>query len=152
MSIVSTKLDVISSTKSDILMCVKTVPKEFVNLLKKEMAARNWGVRKTAQEAGVSHPTISDIVTNEKPPSFDTVMALAKTFAKSPVALLRLSGLLPPEPDVSPQAEEMLNLIGQLGLEDQEELVKIAKMKIDSQTERSQTQTSRIRKSPARVR
>jgi hypothetical protein len=75
MSIVFTKLDKTSSTKSVILSRMREAPKEFIDWLKKEMEVRNWGIRETAIKVGVSHPTISDIVTNGRLPSFETVGA-----------------------------------------------------------------------------
>ena len=114
MSIVFTKLDVISSTKMGNLLCVKIAPIEFVEWLKKEMSTRTWGIRETAQRAELSHPTISDIVTNGKQPSFDTVLALSKIFNQEPVNLLRAAGLLPPVRDSDPLASEAAHLVGLL--------------------------------------
>lgn len=149
MSIVSTKLDEISSTKSDILFFMRVAPKEFTDWLSTEMNHRNWGVRDTAQRAGLSHPTISDILTNGKQPSLDTVIALARTFNKSPVYLARLAKLLPEESGISPVMEEMLHLLGQLDPDDQEELIKIARMKLESPKGDPSKQTSRGKR-PAR--
>ena len=112
---------------------MNTAPKEFIEWLKGEMLSRNWGVRETAQRVGVSHPTISDILSNEKKPSFDTVIALSKTFKKSPVNLLRLAGMLPPEPEVTIQEEEILNTIRLLDQKAIEEILLLAKMKIEIQ-------------------
>ena len=102
MSILSTKLDEISSTIPVILITVKTVPQAFTNWLKSEMEARNWGIRETAAKVGVSHPTISDILTNGKTPSLDTIKALAKTFRKKDVTLLRLAEMIDQEPEYIP--------------------------------------------------
>jgi transcriptional regulator with XRE-family HTH domain len=71
------------------------VPEEFHIWLSKKFDERNWGIREAARQIGISHPTISDILTYRKQPSFDTVLAIAKKFGEDPVYLLILAGLLP---------------------------------------------------------
>jgi transcriptional regulator with XRE-family HTH domain len=143
MSILSTNLDKTTTTKSVILFYVKTAPEELVNWLKSSMKERNWGIRETAQHVGVSHPTISDIVTSGKLPSFDTCLALANTFGKSPVYLLRLAGMLPQEPEISPHKEELIHILDQLDPEEQDELLDFAKIKLERQQRTFNQQTSR---------
>jgi transcriptional regulator with XRE-family HTH domain len=120
MSIVITRLVKTSSTKSRMIFIMKNAPDEFINWLKGEMGARNWGVRETAKQVGVSHPTISDILTNGIQPSLDTVLALAKKFNYDPVTLLRLSGLLPPVVEENQVVKEICYLAGILPAEKQE--------------------------------
>ena len=70
-------------------------PPEFVDWLKGELESRNLGIREGARLIGISHPTLSDIVTNGKRPSFETCIAIASAFQMQPEKVLRLSGLLP---------------------------------------------------------
>ena len=153
MSILSTILDKTSSTKSDIIFCMKLAPKESITWLKHEMESRNLGVRETAIRVGVSHPTISDIITNGKQPSFETTLALAKAFDKSSIYLLRLFGLLPPEREYVPLLDDWNAIFSELMPEEQEELIEIARLKIDRRKEPRQAiqkPSSRYKKSPAR--
>lgn len=157
MSIVSTKMDKTSSTKSVILIGMKSAPREFVEWLRAELDKRNLGIREAATIVGVSHPTISDILTNEKRPSFDTVMALAAAFRKDPVSLLRLAGLLPPQPEATPKTDELDHLANMLGEEDLQDVIEYAKMrlarhrdKLDAQVKPIHKQQSSRSKRPAR--
>jgi transcriptional regulator with XRE-family HTH domain len=129
MSIVFTKLDETSSTKSDTIFYMANAPKEFIDWLNIEIKKRNLGIRETASKVGVSHPTNSDIVTNGKKPSLDTVLKLAKAFEKSPVFLARLAGLIPPEPEYIPLLDEWNSVFYELTPEDQQEILEIARMK-----------------------
>jgi transcriptional regulator with XRE-family HTH domain len=108
-----------SSTKSVIILLVNTVPIEFIEWLRGEMKSKNWGMRETARQCNVSHPTIVAIFNGERP-SFETVMALHKTFNKEPVGLLRLAGLLPPEKDENQKMLEARYLLSLLPLDQQE--------------------------------
>lgn len=86
-----------STTNLFIIQIMATVPEDFHKWLTDRLEERGWGIREAARQIGVSHPTISDIVTYRKQPSFDTVLAIAATFRESPVSMLYLSGLLPAE-------------------------------------------------------
>lgn len=72
-------------------------PKEFIDWFENLRKERGWGIRDAARVIGVSHPTISEISTYGKQPSFDTCVALANTFEVSPVWVMVLAGLLPEE-------------------------------------------------------
>jgi len=67
-----------------------------------------------ARRIGVSHPTITDIITYGNMPSFDTCIKLSKWLNISEETGLRRSGLLPLEPDSDDWVEEMNNKIGQI--------------------------------------
>jgi transcriptional regulator with XRE-family HTH domain len=129
MSIDFTKMDKTSSTKSVMLFAMGRSPQAFIDWLRNEMATRNLGVRETALKAGVSHPTISDIVTNGKQPTLETVKALARAFEKKDIWLLRLAGLIDQEPEYIPLLDEWTDVFYELTQEDQEELLEIARLK-----------------------
>lgn len=71
-------------------------PQEFIDWLQKEMDQRNLGIRETARLAGVSHPTVSDIL-NGKRPSIKTCKALAKVFGREERWVAILAGYFKPE-------------------------------------------------------
>lgn len=124
----------ISSTNSVILFCImQTVPPEFVHWLEDRLNEKNWGIREAARHIGVSHPTISDILTVGKTPSFDTCIAIARTFKAHPVYVLKLAGLLPKDSTDLEDKEtgEMLMLFSQLSEDQQEQLIAMAKFFVD---------------------
>jgi plasmid maintenance system antidote protein VapI len=129
LSIVSSILDKTSSTKLVIILYMKQTPREFVDWLNAEMKKRNWGTRETARNVGVSHPTISDIISAGYRPSFDTVIALEKTFGGGQVFLLRLSGLIDPEPEYVPMLDQWNDVFYDLTEEDRQDIIEFAKIK-----------------------
>ena len=71
---------------------------KLIEWLKKNMEAKNFGVRETARMAGISHPLISDVLKGGKP-SYETCLALANLFKTPPEEVLRMASMLPPKPD-----------------------------------------------------
>ena len=76
---------------------------EFVVKVKAKMAEQNLGIRDLARKLGVSHPTVTELVTYGKKPSFDTCVAISKWLGQSPVSILQEAGLLPPQPEADEQ-------------------------------------------------
>lgn len=93
---------------------MKQVRDEFLQLIKARMKEENLGIRELARKIGVSHPTITDIVTYGNLPSFDTCNKLSKWLNISEEIGLRKSGLLPLEPDTDEWVEEMSDKITRL--------------------------------------
>lgn len=78
-------------------MATKQAPVEFIRKIKTRMNEQNLGVSELARRIGVSHPTVIDLVTYGKKPSFNTCIALSTWLNQSPVLTLQEAGLLPPE-------------------------------------------------------
>jgi transcriptional regulator with XRE-family HTH domain len=113
-------------------MATKQAPIQFIQKIKARMGDENLGVTELARKIGVSHPTIVELITYGKKPSFDTTVALAQWLQQSPVSVLREAGLLPAEgPENDVKFEDWKYLLDQLSPEDQEELRQIAEMKIN---------------------
>ena len=93
---------------------MKQVRAEFLQMIKAHMKEENLGIRELARRIGVSHPTITDIVTYGNMPSFDTCNKLSKWLNISEEAGLRKSGLLPLKPESDEWVEEMNNKITQI--------------------------------------
>jgi transcriptional regulator with XRE-family HTH domain len=93
---------------------MKQVRAEFLQMIKARMKEENLGIRELARRIGVSHPTITDIVTYGNMPSFDTCNKLSKWLNISEEAGLRKSGLLPLKPETDEWVEEMNNKITQI--------------------------------------
>lgn len=86
---------------------MKQLRSEFLQMIKARMKEENLGIRELARRVGVSHPTITDIVTYGNMPSFDTCNKLSKWLNISEEAGLRKSGLLPLKPETDEWVEEM---------------------------------------------
>ncbi|MBE0684826.1 MAG: helix-turn-helix transcriptional regulator [Anaerolineaceae bacterium] len=82
---------------------------KFIDWLKINMEAKNFGVRETARAAGISHPLILDAMKGKKP-SYETCIALANLFKTPPEEVLRMASLLPTKPaqDVIKERAEYL--------------------------------------------
>ena len=93
---------------------MKQIRAEFLQMIKARMKEENLGIRELARRIGVSHPTITDIVTYGNMPSFDTYNKLSKWLNISEEAGLRKSGLLPLKPESDEWVEEMNNKITQI--------------------------------------
>lgn len=98
LSRVSTTLENTSSTKLVMLGNMKYAPPEFIQWLKAKMNDKNLGIRETARLVDVSHPTISDIVTLGKKPSYEVTRKIAKAFGEKEIYLLQLADHLDPAP------------------------------------------------------
>lgn len=103
-------------------------PAEFQEWLRKNMSERDWGIREMARQAKVSPPTITDIATFGKQPSFDTCLALARAFGVPPVEVLVRAGLLPPPSGWTPDREEWGALFDALSDDDRENLLDLARI------------------------
>ncbi|RPI95404.1 MAG: XRE family transcriptional regulator [Chloroflexi bacterium] len=110
-------------------MATKQAPEQFVQKIKFRMAEQNLGVTELARRIGVSHPTIIDLVTYGKKPSFDTTLALAKWLDEPPVNVLREAGLLPPQPNIDEMIEQILHETQDLNDQDQQEVLAFIRMK-----------------------
>ena len=93
---------------------MKQIRAEFLQVIKARMKEENLGIRELARRIGVSHPTITDIVTYGNMPSFDTCNKLSKWLNISEEAGLRKSGLLPLKPETDEWVEEMNDKIVQI--------------------------------------
>ena len=93
---------------------MKQIRAEFLQMIKARMKEENLGIRELARRIGVSHPTITDIVTYGNMPSFDTCNKLSKWLNISEEAGLRKSGLLPLKPETDEWVEEMNDKIVQI--------------------------------------
>jgi len=83
-----------TTTKSVKLCLMRRVRPEFLEMIKRKMDAENLGIRELARKLGVSHPTVTEIVTYGNMPSFDTNNALSDWLGIPKELGLRKSGLL----------------------------------------------------------
>ena len=92
-------------------MEIKLAPTEFVAKIKAKMNEQNLGIRELARKLGVSHPTVTELVTYGKKPSFDTCLALAEWLGQSPESTLAEAGLLPNKSDLSLSKRTLIHTV-----------------------------------------
>ena len=103
---------------------------EFSDWIEKQLKQRNWNSADLARGAGLDTGMVSRILNGLRKPSPETLTAFAKSLHLAPETVFRAAGLLPPEQELDPIDEELLNLFDQLDDEDQEELLALARMKL----------------------
>jgi DNA-binding XRE family transcriptional regulator len=111
---------------------MEKAPRKFIDWFEGNRKKENLGIRQMAVKIGVSHPTITAISTYGEMPSFETCKKIAKYFNYPPVGLLEMAGLLPENHRVE-GIEELIHLSSQLPQSERDELVKIARLKLEKQ-------------------
>jgi len=131
------------------LVATGEAPRAFVKKIKGRMDQENIGIRELARKLHLSHPTITELVTYGKKPSFDTCIALSDWLGQSPILTLREAGLLPEGTSDTVRFEDWEFLLNQLPPEEQEELRQIAELKIERRR-KAEAQAAAAKRRPAR--
>lgn len=125
--------------------------KNFSDWLFSEMDSRAWSQSDLAREAGLSRQAISDYINRRRnKPDHEALTSIAKAFGYPPETVFRAAGLLPPKPEEEVTLEEWRYVLSQLTDEDREELLNIARLKIERR-ENKQKQTAAHRKAEGLV-
>lgn len=96
---------------------------EFAVWLKAELDSHGWTQSDLSRMSGLSTGAISNVISGQRKPGVDFVLAVARTLRVSPEDLYRRAGLLPPKPELaaSPIANEVLDVLRRLPPEKQQE-------------------------------
>jgi transcriptional regulator with XRE-family HTH domain len=70
--------------------------RKFTKWLLDEMDERHWNMSDLAQQAGLSQPTISLVMSEARRPGLEFCIGVAKAFKLPPERVLRRASLLPP--------------------------------------------------------
>ena len=82
-----------------------------------ELQRRGWSQREVARRGGISHSTVSDVLSGQRTPTADFCIAIANAFGTSRADVLTRAGILP---DVeSHNVRQLTHLFDQLSTEDQ---------------------------------
>lgn len=111
------------------------------------MSAENLGVTQLARKIGVSHPTITELVTYGNKPSFDTCVALSGWLGQSTILTIKEAGLLPSSLDEEIRLEDWKHLISQSTPDEEEETKQILTMKIERRQKAEQAERAKNFKS-----
>lgn len=124
-------------------MPTKQAPAEFVEKVKSRMKTENLGVRELAKILGLSHPTVTELVTHGNRPSVDTCLALAKWLKQSDVTTLREAGILPSDPSDAINFEDWKFILSQMTPEEREYHRQIGLVTIDQRQKSEQADRSK---------
>jgi transcriptional regulator with XRE-family HTH domain len=81
---------------------------ELVLWLTKSIEDKGWSLRELARRSGVSHTTISLVLTQQRLPTWDFCAQVAQVFDMPPEQVFRMAGLLPPLSEDKEKEEELL--------------------------------------------
>lgn len=88
--------------------------------LSRERRDRGWSIREAARRGGISHTSLAD-TENGEIPSLDTCKGIARAFGIRDVDVLRLAGLISPEPPTdTPLVRDIVRVVSELDEDDQE--------------------------------
>lgn len=93
------------------------VSPEFVQWFVELLSSKNLHITSAAKFIGVSHPTISKIITDHERPSCETCMAIADAFKLRREFVLRKAGWLKSIPESDDIIEQILIDMGAIPIE-----------------------------------
>ena len=99
----------------------------LIDWIHKGLAREEWSLRKLGKEAGISHSTISLVLSEQQQPTTDFCIAIAKAFKVSPMITLALAGIIPPLDDEETTFRELWHHVRRLGYKDRVRLIQIAR-------------------------
>lgn len=119
---------------------------KLVKLIQNEITARNLSIRDFARLVGVSHPTITAVLSGGTP-SFELCQKIAPVIKQPLVHVLQLAGLLPPPPPSTEETQEILYLLSILPPEEQKGILELLRWKISQRTDTAPDQKQKQKKS-----
>ena len=88
---------------------------ELRGWLSNELKQQGWSYRELGRRADISNALVSRIMTGDMPPSADFCIKVAQALGESPVLVLVLAGILPPQaPDDDSTLQETVELLRNL--------------------------------------
>lgn len=99
----------------------------LIDWIHKGLAREEWSLRKLGKEAGISHSTISLVLSEQQQPTTDFCIAVAKAFRTSPMITLALAGIIPPLDDDDTTFRELWHHVRLLSYRDRVRLIQIAR-------------------------
>lgn len=110
---------------------------DFIAWLEKELNERSWSDNQLAKRAGISHSVISKARSGLMP-KWDACEAIAGALQLPVELVFRKAGLLAPRPDDDVSLEEWNYLLARLPQPEREELLQIARLKLNRQQNEQQ--------------
>lgn len=107
----------------------------FLEWLDSELARRGWNDFQLSRKAGISHSAFSRARRGALP-SWDVCGAIARALDVPAELVFRKAGLLPEREDEPVSFEHWRHILEKLSDEDRDELMEIARLKLDRQSQR----------------
>ncbi|MCB0210746.1 MAG: XRE family transcriptional regulator [Anaerolineae bacterium] len=98
-----------------------------------ELEQRGWSHSELARRAGVAQVTVSLVIAGKRNPGCDFCIKIAQALGESPEKLLRLADILPPALGDNATVQEIMDTLKQLPEQEQEEVLKYAKFRLQQQ-------------------
>jgi transcriptional regulator with XRE-family HTH domain len=99
---------------------------EFPDWLNQELNKRGWTYSELARRAGISHSTVSTVISRASKPGPEFCLGIARALGLPPEDVFRKAELLPPLRD-DKLTREIISLFPLLKKEDMEALVRFAR-------------------------
>ena len=114
---------------------------DLIKWIEQKRNEHGWSINELARQAGLSPGGVGDVLNNNNNPGFRFCKAIAEAFDVPPENVLRLAGLLPPQPEQTATINEFVYLLNQLPPEEQEELLLVAKAWVKGRKQQRSTKT-----------
>jgi len=98
----------------------------LIDWIHEGLKREGWSLRKLGKEAGVSHSTISLVLSEQQQPTTDFCIAIAKAFKASPIIALAKASIIPLLDDEETTFQEILYHMRRLPYRDRVRLIRIA--------------------------
>lgn len=109
----------------------------FQDWLTSELKARDWTQSELSRRSGVTRGAISNVLKNREPGP-DLCRGIANAFHLPPEDVFRIAGLLPPKPGDDLKVKELNQLVQKMDENNKDELIRIARLKLEIQEERGE--------------
>lgn len=107
----------------------------LIDWIHEGLKREGWSIRKLGREAGISHSTISLVLSEQQQPTTDFCIAIAKAFRTSPMNTFALAGIIPPMDDDDVTFRELWHHVRKLPRRDRYRLLRIAREWADEPVE-----------------
>ena len=87
------------------------MPQDFAEWLRGELARRGLSQRELALRAGITGPTVGQIVRGKVQPTVESIVKIAEGLGEDPVTVLRLAGTLPDFLPETTEEEEAVRIL-----------------------------------------
>lgn len=126
---------------------------EFGEWLRAEIKKTGKTQKEFSGLIGIEQPHLSRIISGDRGASTDTLKNIAKVLSIPEQTVLTQYGILSKKADINQKLSEATHILSMLGNDDLEEIIQIAKMKLDrdKREQEYKKQPSRSKR-PARVR
>lgn len=106
---------------------------EFNDWLLNCLNEKGWNQSELATRAGVTRTAISDVISGRRNPGPNLCLAISRALNLPPETVFRAAGLLPAKPAATQKLDEAAYILSMLGEDDLEEIIQIARLKLERQ-------------------